>query len=333
MKIVMRLFKRKNGYWYYEFVHNKPRSLKTKDKALATSVYSRLKKEYLKGKLVNLDTDSRITIKQFEKIFFADHNDIADPTIAAYQLAFKLLSQAFGGTTLLSRIAVKSKLNEFKRICLARGVKKISINTYLIHTRGILNKAFDWGFLKKKACIELYKLPKRHPRILSPSEREAILKRAYKTDYQMHRIIRFCLYTGARRAEIASLTWPMVGDASCRLIGKGNKERTIPLLVGAIEAMGEPKDIGYVFEHFNDLSVYTKRFKKIARACGIEDLHLHNLRHTAATEFLRAGMSLEVVREILGHLDLATTEIYAKILQDRINAEAKKYEKNLYSTN
>jgi integrase len=328
----MRLFKRKNGYWYYEFEHNKPRSLKTKDKALAVSVYSRLKKEYLKGKLINLDTGRRITIKQFEKIFFTEHADIANPTVVAYELAFKLLSQTFGGSTLLSRIAVKAKINEFKKVCLARGVKKVSINTYLRHIRSILNKACAWGFLKEKPQIELYKLPKRHPRILTPSERDSLLKHSHKTDYQIYRVIKFCLYSGARRAEVASLTWPMVGSTSCRLIGKGDRERTIPLLDGAIEAIGARKDIGYVFEHFKDLSVYTKRFKEIARTCGIEDLHLHNLRHTAATEFLRAGMSLEAVREILGHVDLSTTEIYAKMLQERINAEAKKYECNLYKT-
>ena len=119
----------------------------------------------------------RITIAQFEKRFFLKHTDIADDTVDAYELAFKLLSEAFGKNTLLSRINEK-KIAEFKALCLARDVKKVSVNTYLRHIRAILNKAHTWGDITKKVKIELYKLPKRHPRILSDKERKAILKKA-----------------------------------------------------------------------------------------------------------------------------------------------------------
>ena len=69
---------------------------------------------------------------------------------------------------------------------------------------------------------------------------------------------------------------------------------------------------------------YTKEFKKIARACGIEDLNLHNLRHTAATDMLASGMGIEYVQEVLGHADISTTQIYTKILQKNLRREMQK---------
>ena len=58
--------------------------------------------------------------------------------------------------------------------------------------------------------------------------------------------------------------------------------------------------VGYVFYHPH-IDKYSKDFKSIARDCGIEDISLHKLRHTAATQMLASGISLEYVQEILGH--------------------------------
>ena len=109
-----------------------------------------------------------------------------------------------------------------------------------------------------------------------------------------------------------------------RIIGKGDKERTIPLLPKAIEAMGPVKDVGYVFIHWNDLSKYTKAFKRIARAVGIEDVHFHHLRHTAATQMIESGIELAFIQEMLGHSAISTTQIYTKIVQKTLKERMKK---------
>lgn len=108
------------------------------------------------------------------------------------------------------------------------------------------------------------------------------------------------------------------------LIGKGDKERTVPLLPGAIEARGEKKDIGPVFVHWRNLARYTKTFKRIARACGIEDIHFHHLRHTAATRMIESGVELSFVKGMLGHSSVTTTEIYTAIVQKKLAEEMKK---------
>jgi integrase len=234
MKITMRMFKRnKAGYWYYSLRRGHEKSLRTKDKREATRLYNIIKKEVLKGRLVQLDGDKRITLREFKDIFFAGHTDIADDTIAAYDLAYRLFLQSFKGATLLSRINEKH-INKFKSDCLARGCRKTSVNTYLRHLRGILNKAFEWGTIKKKVPVKLYRIPKRHPRTLAEDERNAILEYAKKHDFEMYRIIKFALWTGTRREEIANLTWQDIRDDTARIIGKGDKERTIPILPGKI---------------------------------------------------------------------------------------------------
>jgi len=322
MRISMRLFKR-NGWFHYEFVRGKARSLKTKDPIEARRLYGALKKKFLQGKLHELEHGSRITLEQFSQRFFTEHNDLADDTTRAYDLAWRLFIDAVGGSTLLTHVD-KAKINKFKTICRSRGVKKVSVNTYLRHLRGILNKAFEWGHIKKKVRVELYKLPKRHPRILTSEEIDLLFTHSYHCHYQMHRIIKFALWTGARREEVHTLKWQNIYDGFCTVIGKGNKERTIPLLPGAIEAIGPTKDIGYVFLR-SHIDYYSKAFKRIARDCAIEDISLHKLRHTSATKMLESGIGLSEVKEMLGHADIATTQIYAQVLQEHLRREMLKF--------
>jgi integrase len=320
----MRLYRRKNGYYYYELERNKPRSLKTKEKREAQALYKIIKRIFLKGQIKELDTDKPITLSQFKEIFFLQHTDIADDTIDAYDLAIRLFIDSVGGSTLLGRISSKSHIVKFKNDCRTRGVRKTSVNTYLRHLRTIFNKAHEWGYISKKIKIEFFKTSKRHPRTLSRTEKIAIYRYAKKNDYDMYRIIKFALWTGARREEIYNLDYRHIKGDLCRVIGKGDKERTIPLLPAAIRAIGNQKDLGPVFWHPLDIDKVTKEFKKIARACGIEDVHLHNLRHTAATDMLASGMRIEYVKEILGHEDIKTTMIYAKILQRELKKEMQK---------
>lgn len=319
----MRMFQHKNGYWYYSLGRGHEKSLRTKDEKEAEKLYKIIKKEALKGRLVQLDGDKRITLSQFKDTFFNRHTDIDDDTIEAYDLAYKLFLNSTGGSTLLSRISEKH-INKFKSDCLARGCRKISINTYLRHLRGILNKAFEWGIITKKVSIKMYRIPKRHPRILTKDERNAILKYSKKNDFEMYRIIQFALWTGCRRHEIANLKWQEIKGDMARIIGKGDKERTIPLLPGAIKVMGERKNIGYVFIHLNDLSKYTKAFKVIARACGIEDVPFKQLRHTAATQMIESGIELSYVQGMLGHSSISTTQIYTAIVQKTLKEKMKK---------
>ena len=123
---------------------------------------------------------------------------------------------------------------------------------------------------------------------------------------------------------MANLKWQNIHGNMARIIGKGDKERTIPLLPKALKAMGPKKDIGYVFVHWNDLARYTKTFKRIARAVGIEDVHFHHLRHTAATQMIESGIELSFVQAMLGHSAISTTQVYTAIVQKTLKEKMKK---------
>lgn len=319
----MRLYKRPNGYWYYEQERNRPISLKTKNKREAQKIYNILKKEVLYERLVELDGDKRATVAEFKEIFFERHTDIGHDAKAAYDLACRLFIDSVGETALMGRIG-ESQIQQFKTVCLSRGCRKTTVNTYLRHLRTIFNKAHAWGYLQKKISLKFYRIPKTQPRVLTKKERRAILAKAKKTYPEMHQVIQFALWTGARRAEIARLTWQRVQGNTATLIGKGGKERTVPLLPQAIQAMGTSRDIGPVFIQFKDLSKYSKAFKVIARKCGIEDIHLHNLRHTAATQMIESGVEIRYVQEMLGHSSVTTTEIYTKVVQKTLREKMKK---------
>jgi integrase len=204
--------------------------------------------------------------------------------------------------------------------------ERLPINTYLRHIQAALNTALERGFTEEPLKIKRVKTPKKLPRILTPAEREAILVNAMENDFEVYRIILFTLWTGCRREEVLRLKWSDVHlgeDSWCVLRGKGDKERMVPLLSGALDAVGEPKDLGAVFHQFHK-DTLSHRFKWVARACGIEDVRFHNLRHSAATQMIESGIIGEVVQRILGHADYRTTQIYVNLSQATLCEEMKK---------
>ncbi len=319
----MRLFQHpKYKTWYVEFERGKTRALRTKDEKKAKEVYRHLEKEWLKGRLLQLDEGKRITLAEFTKEYIKSRSDLDPDTLRMDSLALRNLADVVGKTTAIKAINAK-KIDRFKSACRARGLSPHSINAYLRHIRAAFNQAVEWEYIKKVPRIKSVKVGKHQPRILTKDEINRILDYARKHEFQMWRMISFALWTGTRREEIIILKWQNVTEDSCKIRGKGDKDRTVPLLPGALEAMGESKDIGPVFWQWHKDTV-SKKFKKIARMCGIEDIHFHNLRHSAATQMVASGIKLEVIQRILGHSDIRTTQIYAQIYDQVVQDEMKK---------
>jgi len=316
----MKLYRYFNGYWYVRRPDGARKSLKTRNADEATRIYKAMQRAVLQGKLTALDSERRVTIAQLQPEFFDSRDELSADTVAAYRLAFKQLAEFFGGSTLISRITAR-RLSEFKYLCRARGVTDVSINTYLRHIRSILNFAFNCGYLKDKVLVPIIPIGVRHPRILTRDEIDLLLCHAAHCRSHMTPIIAFALWTGCRRYEIWSLSWERVRKGYCTVLGKGRRERTIPLLPGAVEAMGSHKDIGPVFWHPNDIDRYSKEFKRLARDCELEGVSFHKLRHTAACNMLAAGVELRYVQEMLGHSQVNTTQIYVQVVRDKLKEQ------------
>lgn len=124
---------------------------------------------------------------------------------------------------------------------------------------------------------------------------------------------------------------------SVRCIGKGSKERVVPLHGQALESVNtyletvrpiherEP-NAGALFLNRNGRRLsrqgFWLRLKRAARAAGIpDDITPHTLRHSFATHMLRGGASLRHVQEMLGHASIATTQIYTHLTSEHVREE------------
>lgn len=142
--------------------------------------------------------------------------------------------------------------------------------------------------------------------------------------------------TGLRVSELVGLRLAQIdlGMGVVRVIGKGSKERLVPLGEEAIswlvEFLGRSR-VQLLHQHDSDALFPTARgarmtrqafwhnIKRYAFTAGIEkNLSPHTLRHAFATHLLNHGADLRVVQMLLGHADLSTTQIYTQVARERL---------------
>jgi len=144
--------------------------------------------------------------------------------------------------------------------------------------------------------------------------------------------------TGVRVGELASMNVGDcdTGESAVRVLGKGGKERVVPLGRTALGALGEylpvrqallaksrqpDSDALWLSQSGRRLSV--RQVQNIVRrhgtlGAGRGDLHPHAIRHTCATHLLDAGADLRSIQELLGHSSLSTTQRYTHVSVDRL---------------
>ncbi len=197
------------------------------------------------------------------------------------------------------------------------------------------------------AIVEGPRAVQRLPKILSQAETARIVamakekanaaegKSAFKA-WRLYCLLSVLATTGLRVSELINLTYRavMTDDAFLLLKGKGGRERLVPLsdeakrVVAAYvkilrqQADGEPK---HLFPSHGAGSVLTRQhfaleLKDLARAAGIDASKVspHVLRHVFASELLAAGADLRSVQQMLGHADIATTQIYTHVQAERL---------------
>ncbi len=313
----MYLFKR-GKYYYVQYKRGKKKSLAVTDGKVARRLLAKLKRAELEKKIAFLDSRERISISEFALIWTKnpDRKELSEKTLRSDELAFNLLKDALGDIPL--KLVDKEAIRRFKEITLAR-VKPTSVNSYLRHIKSGLNWAKEEGYIDKVPTTKMYKTGKTLTRYLSREEVETIRSYALEHNPEMYRVIQFALFTGCRRGEIVRARYEHIQGKAIRIKGKGDKERIIPLLPDALK---EQQDIGKIFR-YSHVSTISNYFRKIARACGIQ-CRFHDLRHAAGTQMLASGIDLKTVKEILGHTDIRTTEIYAHVLAETMEKEMTK---------
>ena len=149
-------------------------------------------------------------------------------------------------------------------------------------------------------------------------------------------ILELMYASGLRASEVGAVSISDVLEkhAIVRVLGKGDKQRLVPMGRPAMEALdayrrdcrsrlitaesaGERRDRGKLFLTRTGRPIERVRVWQIvthwARLAGLRDVHPHTLRHSFATHLLMGGADLRVVQSLLGHADIATTQIYTHV--------------------
>ncbi len=188
------------------------------------------------------------------------------------------------------------------------------------------------------------KLTKHLPEYLTEEEVGKLLDVDVKSpyDYRNKTILELLYSSGIRISELVNIKTPNYDSEECliRIMGKGSKERIVPLGDYAVNIMNDymnnyrplinKKHTDYVFIN-NRGDKISRQFifkviKKEALKKGIKkDISPHTLRHTFATHLLKNGADLRIIQELLGHENISTTQIYTHVTNNKLKSDYETY--------
>ena len=176
-------------------------------------------------------------------------------------------------------------------------------------------------------------LPGRLPAHLPIDQSDALFRQRFGDDEASRRdraILEVLYASGVRVAELSGLDLEDVDlrEGGVRVLGKGRKERIVPLGAKAIEALRDylgarENGEGPLFRNARGGRLTVRSLHRIvrarARSAGLAGrVTPHTLRHTFATHLLDAGADLRLIQELLGHARLTTTQRYTHVSADRL---------------
>ena len=215
-----------------------------------------------------------------------------------------------------------------------RHLKDTSLQTHI----NILRAFFGWLHTEERikknpmSKIKSLKLDKKGARQALTVEELERLRDACKT-YREKALIEFLVSTGCRLSEVAQLRAAdlNLADRSVQVTGKGDKDRVVyfsvraRLMVQEYIVQRKGGDGLFVSNKSPYEPLKPRAIQRIVRSlserAGLEGrVHPHLLRHTFATHALNGGMDVTVIQRLLGHEDIATTQIYAELNEEGVSS-------------
>jgi integrase/recombinase XerD len=261
----------------------------------------------------------------------------APKTVEAYRRDLSALGGWFDGP--IGGITTE-QLEHYLAELRAAGLSPATIGRRVAAIRSFFRHQTLLGVRTDNPAAEL-DLPRRRrtlPRTLSPAEAERLMEAASGTTPRALRdraLVELLYGAGLRVSEAVGLHKASV-DLEGRLVrcvGKGSKERIVPIGRQAVQALRRYLARGRPFldtRHRPELFLNAKGggltragafliLRRLAAKAGLEPerVHPHLLRHSFATHLLEGGADLRSVQEMLGHADLATTELYTHVSDRR----------------
>jgi integrase len=219
----------------------------------------------------------------------------------------------------------------------AARLKKVKVSTANVTLRVLktcLERAVEWDYLEKNVAkrVKYRTEPEREDRYLHREEAERLFAHAG----DLRPMLEVAAYTGLRQGELCSLKWSQVSlkQRTIRLRGTGTKNkrgRTVPLSRRPLEVLTQLHASraagGHVF-HWRGRPVtkgtIDEQFPRIRKRAEVEDFRFHDLRHTAASWLVMAGVDLYEVQKILGHASYAMVQRYAHLAPGHLQSAASK---------
>jgi integrase/recombinase XerD len=266
---------------------------------------------------------------------------LAPRTVEAYRRDLAAMAVWFGHSP---ATATREDLERYLAELRAEGLAASTIARRLAAARAFFRHRVLIGAAAENpaADVALPKRGRRLPRTLSPGEAERLIEAASGTkprDLRDRALVELLYGAGLRVSEAVGLERGGVDldERLVRSIGKGGKERIVPLGRSAADALRRYLSRGRPFldrRHRPELFLNAQGggltragafliLRRLADRAGLEPgrVHPHLLRHSFATHLLEGGADLRSVQEMLGHADLATTELYTHVT-DRRRREA-----------
>lgn len=187
---------------------------------------------------------------------------------------------------------------------------------------------------------------KRLPKSLSNAEIDKLLMPEQPVTPQSlcdDAILELAYASGLRRAELCALRLEQLHLAAgfINVIGKGNKERVVPVGTKAVDSLNrylvtgrpklvKPRSPANVFltsrgSAFASITMWAHIKARVRRAGVGRNITPHMLRHSFATHLLEHGADLRVIQELLGHANISTTEVYTHVTSTRLRDVHRKF--------
>ena len=283
------------------------------------------------------DTNARTGAAESFADYLSAERGLSPTTVATYA------SEARGFEAFLARggkAATQADVRDVEAYMTERRVHNIDSRT-LAKAASAIRSFYRYLVLEGKIetnparLVDAQRVTMRIPRYLQEEEIQKLLDACDPgqplgiRDRALFELIYSC---GLRVSEAVSLTLDRVSmsEAALRVMGKGSRERMVPLgeraksqleryLSSARPALAGrvPANELFLGRGGKKLSRKTvwKAFKRLALAAGLEG-KVHTLRHSFATHLLQGGADLRSVQELLGHADIGTTQIYTHVSQE-----------------
>ena len=234
----------------------------------------------------------------------------------------------------------RERLKKYLEYLYGKGFSVASAERKLACLKSFFHYAIGEGFLKQDptADISLPKKAKRLPKAMSFSETDRLLSSARGKDPMDLRdiaLLELLYATGMRASELVSLNLNDINFSVSfvRCLGKGSKERIVPVGEAAMDALKQYIEKGrQLFPIKNKEALFAdKNGERLSRqglwlvvkkyvklSGGKENISPHTFRHSFATHLLEKGADLRSVQEMLGHSDISTTQIYTSVSRERL---------------